>query len=120
MKKLIGIALALLLTKAGPALAGNCTKLQLHLNEVAEELVTAFKEGDITAIDEAKDNLVFWDAYYKIECPGDETPIDMLGKRGSGQKMSPYLAGFLLWMEKLEKRGIYMTPAGLVRGRTFK
>jgi hypothetical protein len=123
MKKYIPVIIIACLAFSGTALAANCQKALPHVYEARQEVINNFKKGDHESLEAAIGELLFWDAYTQTECSqaGVEiTPIRWLSDQGKG-KMSPYLAAFLFWLEEVKQDyGIDITPAGLVRGRTFE
>lgn len=121
MIKAIIVLIIVLATATG--YAGDCQKLWPQLEEARDNLVLAFKVGDMNGMTRESENLVFWDAYVQVECSkGDvvDTPVVWLTKKGLREN-SAYLAGFIFWVEDLkELEELDITPAGLVRGRNFK
>jgi hypothetical protein len=119
--KTIILAALLMAAWTGTPFAGECETIKGHIDEAVENIVHNFKHNNIEALKDETDNLIFWDAYIQIECKnhGFKTPIHWLSKKGN-RGITPYGAGFLFWLEDTrQQNGIEMTPAGLVRGRSF-
>ena len=117
------IIVTLITLAAATSYAGDCRNLWPHLEEARESLVLAFKQGDTDRMGRESENLVFWDAYIQIECTrGDvvDTPLVWLAKKGL-KESSAYLAGYMFWMQDLQEiEELDITPAGLIRGRSFE
>lgn len=122
MKYMI-LGITALLAFTASVQADECRRVHLFLDEAEQNMIAAFTSRDHQALAREVDNLIFWDAYAQVECrPGaiSPTPVQKLSQRPN-RNLNPYTAGFLLWLQKVEARlGFSLSPAELVRGRTFE
>lgn len=122
MKRLFFLCLTVSMILPAIGRAETCYKYQNQLSEARQRIVAAFKDGDTGALEEAVDDLVFWDSCAQIECSGAtlaETPVEWLSTQ-SEAPLNSHTAGFLFWMEDLKKyNGLDISPDALVRERTF-
>ena len=123
MKKSVTVfGMFIVLALATPGLAGDCQRLWTYVDEATHGIITSFKEYDPSALERNMEDLLFWDSYLQIECGGGvvaESPIYWLGEKYRGKTMTPYTAGFVLWLKELKEENLDISPSGLVRGRKF-
>jgi hypothetical protein len=123
MKRRFIFIIAFVLVIASLAHAGTCYKYQTQLSEARLRIVASFKTGDHPSLEEAVDDLVFWDSCAQIECSGAtlaETPVQWLSSRTKAP-LTAHTASFLFWMEDLKRYfDLDISPDALVRERRFE
>jgi len=116
------ITLTMLLIISGQGLAADCDKLRSHVTAARDAVVASFIDYDLVRLDRETENLIFWDTYIQVECNRgtvETTPVVWLSRQRHSD-LSPYLAGYLFWLESLRESDLDITPAGLVRGRSLE
>lgn len=120
-RKALFIALPILLW-ASQGIAGDCKKLWPHAEKARQNIIDSFVQYDLRRLGRETENLIFWDTYIQTECSQgrvQETPVVWLSRQG--QRVSPYTAGFLFWIEDIrDTMQLDITPMGLIRGRKFE
>lgn len=111
--KTIFITAFLVMLTAGTVSAENCLRIQPYLNEARQKIVITFAQGDTKGLNEEINTLLFWDTYAQIEChqgQAVDTPILWLSRQ-TNNTLTPYLAGFLFWLEHIRQyQGLDLTP----------
>jgi hypothetical protein len=106
-----------------PALGADCDTVWQNIYDAKTKIVQAFMNDDSNSVAAETENLVFWDIFSQIECSDNElseTPLLKLSNKYN-QKISPGLAAYTLWLQRTaQNSGLDLTPAALVRGRTFQ
>jgi hypothetical protein len=123
MKRLFFLFIIFELIWPALSIAGACYKYQTQLTEARQRIVTSFKAGNRQGLEEAVDDLVFWDSCAQIECSGAtlaETPVQWLSNQ-TEEPLTAHTAGFFFWMEDLKRyHDLDISPDALVRERSFE